>query len=68
MLEMVVQRSRRRNQTGNVSLRYVEDIGEPRTTLAAIEVERLLMPQHGLNPGRRLLKSSSGKAAGSLAD
>jgi hypothetical protein len=49
-------------------LRYVEDIGEPRTTLAAIEVERLLMPQHGLNPGRRLLKSSSGKAAGSLAD
>ena len=33
---MSLQRGRRRNKTGGVPLRYVEDFGESRTKLAAI--------------------------------
>ncbi len=36
MLKMVVQQCRRRNKTGNVPLRYVENFDESRTMLAAI--------------------------------
>jgi hypothetical protein len=36
MLKMDVQRGHRRNKTGGVPSRYVEDFGESRTKLAAI--------------------------------
>jgi hypothetical protein len=46
MLKMVVQQGRRRNKTGGVSLRYVEDFGESRTKLAAINIKRFLANHH----------------------
>ncbi len=43
---MVVDQGRRRNKTGGVPLRYVEDFGESRTKLAAIGGERFVNNQY----------------------